>query len=130
MMIGGAVTFVLGIPLLLAEAAQVSAPRTQGVVGRFLGALAITVCGIPFAFLMEFDLGVPQFPAVTQFVIFAFLAAWIGCAVRLWLGPGGALLVAGPARRQHDRRTRRGADGGLDAQPPGPRRQQHAATGR
>lgn len=95
MMIGGAVTFVLGIPLLLAEAAQVSAPRTSGVIGRFLGALAITVCGIPFAFLMEFDLGVPQFPAVTQFLIFAFLAAWIGCAVRLWLGPGGALLVAG-----------------------------------
>lgn len=94
MMIGGAVTFVLGIPLLLAEAAQVSAPRTQGVVGRFLGALGITVCGIPFAFLMEFDLGVPQFPAVTQFVIFAFLVAWIGCSVRLWLGPGGALLVA------------------------------------
>ncbi|PWN03799.1 hypothetical protein DJ010_06925 [Nocardioides silvaticus] len=93
MMIGGAVTFVLGIPLLLAEAAQVSAPRTSGFIGRLLGALAITVCGIPFAFLMEFDLGVPQFPAVTQFIIFAFLAAWIGCAVRLWLGPGGALLV-------------------------------------
>jgi len=94
MMIGGAVTFVLGIPLLLAEAAQVSAPRTQGIIGRFLGALGITVCGVPFAFLMEFDLGVPQFPAVTQFIIFAFLVAWIGCAVRLWLGPGGALLVA------------------------------------
>ena len=94
MMIGGAVTFVIGIPLLLAEAAQVSAPRTSGVIGRFLGALAITVCGIPFAFLMEFDLGVPQFPAVTQFIIFGFLAAWIGCAVRLWLGPGGALLTA------------------------------------
>jgi hypothetical protein len=94
MMIGGAVTFVLGIPLLLAEAAQVSAPRTSGVIGRFLGALGITVCGIPFAFLMEFDLGVPQFPAVTQFIIFAFLVTWIGCSVRLWLGPGGALLVA------------------------------------
>jgi hypothetical protein len=94
MMIGGAVTCVLGIPLLLAEAAQVRAPGAHGVVGKLFTALAICGCGVPFAFLMEFDLGVPQFPAATQFIIFAFLAAWIGTAVRLWLGPGGALLAS------------------------------------
>ncbi|HSX68633.1 hypothetical protein [Nocardioides sp.] len=95
MMIGGAVTFVLGVPVLLAEAAQVSAPLTRGYLGRLLATGAMALCGIPFAFLMEFDLGVPQFPAATQFLIFAFLAAWILVASRLWMGPGGALLVSG-----------------------------------
>lgn len=100
MMIGGAVTFVLGIPLLLAEAAQVGTVGERALMGRIFGhrvvtGLAIALCGIPFAFLMEFDLGVPQFPAVTEFLIFGFLAAWICTSVRLWVGPGGALLVAG-----------------------------------
>ncbi len=99
MMIGGAVTFVLGIPLLLAEAAQVGTGAERALMGRIFGhrvvtGLAMALCGIPFAFLMEFDLGVPQFPAATQFIIFGFLAAWICTAVRLWIGPGGALLVA------------------------------------
>ena len=100
MMIGGAVTFILGVPLLLAEAAQVSTGSGRALLARLFGhrivtGLAIAACGIPFAFLMEFDLGVPQFPAVTQFIIFGFLAAWICTSVRLWIGPGGALLVAG-----------------------------------
>ena len=93
LMIGGAVTFVLGVPVLLAEAAQVSAPLTRGFLGRLLGTGAIAFCGLPFAFLMEFDLGLPQFPAATQFIIFAFLMAWIGISARLWMGPGGALIV-------------------------------------
>ena len=95
MMIGGAVTCCLGIPLLLAEAAQVGAPGTRTLVGRLRGALTLALCMIPIAFLMEFDLGVPQFPAATQFIIFGFIAAWICVAVRLWFGPGGALLAAG-----------------------------------
>ncbi|RJS47532.1 ABC transporter permease [Nocardioides cavernaquae] len=94
MMIGGAVTFVLGVPVLLAEAAQVGSRLTKGYIGRVLAVGAMALCGIPFAFLMEFDLGVPQFPAATQFLIFGFLAAWILIAARLWMGPGGAALVS------------------------------------
>ncbi|MBO9520688.1 MAG: hypothetical protein J7518_04045 [Nocardioidaceae bacterium] len=93
MMIGGAVTCILGVPLLLAEAAQVGARAMQGLPGRLLGAAALSACVIPVAFLMEFDLGVPQFPAVTQFVIMGFVATWVFVAVRLWFGPGGALLA-------------------------------------
>lgn len=95
MMIGGAVTCCLGIPLLLAEAYQVGAPGTRTFVGRVRMALMMGLCMIPIAFLMEFDLGVPQFPAATQFIIFGFLAAWTCVAVRTWFGPGGALLTAG-----------------------------------
>jgi hypothetical protein len=95
MMIGGAVTCCLGIPLLYAEAYQVGAPGTRTLVGRLRMAISIGLCMIPIAFLMEFDLGVPQFPAATQFIIFGFLAAWTASAVRTWFGPGGALLTAG-----------------------------------
>lgn len=95
MMIGGAVTCCLGIPLLFAEAHQLGAPGTRTFVGRIRMAIGIALCMIPIAFLMEFDLGVPQFPAVTQFIIFGFIAAWISVAVRSWFGPGGALLAAG-----------------------------------
>ena len=109
MMIGGAVTCCLGVPLLLAESHQVGlatgGPRVRqlpfGVTmgtgtpfGRLLFALSIGLCMIPIAFLMEFDLGVPQFPAATQFIIFGFIAAWICTAVRNWYGPGGALIAA------------------------------------
>ncbi len=109
MMIGGAVTCCLGVPLLLAEAHQVGLANGGPVVrklpfglsigtgtafGRLLFALAISLCMIPIAFLMEFDLGVPQFPAATQFIIFGFIAAWICTAVRNWYGPGGALIAA------------------------------------
>lgn len=95
MMIGGAVTCILGCPLLLAEARQVGAPGTRTTVGRHREALVLALCMIPFAFLMEFDLGVPQFPAATQFIIFGFIAAWICIAVRMHFGPGGALLAGG-----------------------------------
>lgn len=95
MMIGGAVTCCLGIPLLLAESYQVGAPGTRTLVGRLRMAISIALCMIPIAFLMEFDLGVPQFPAATQFIIFGFCVAWTATATRSWFGPGGALLAAG-----------------------------------
>jgi hypothetical protein len=43
---------------------------------------------------MEFDLGVPQYPAATEFIIAGFIFTWIATAVRTWLGPGGALFAA------------------------------------
>lgn len=95
MMIGGAVTCVLGLPLLHAEARQLGARGALGFGGRVRGAIMLSVCIVPFAFLMEFDLGVPQFPAATQFIIAGFLAAWIFIAVRAYFGPGGALLAWG-----------------------------------
>ncbi|WP_203338291.1 hypothetical protein [Nocardioides limicola] len=101
MMIGGAVTCILAVPLLLAEAHQVGAPGTRTTFGRWRFAVALSLCIAPFAFLMEFDLGVPQFPAATQFIIVGFLAAWIFTAVRLWFGPGGALLAWGVYTAAH-----------------------------
>lgn len=129
MMIGGAVTCILGVPLLFAEGAQVGRPplaralpfgglATGGLrlAGRVLppvrreapasvtgdrsawaSRLVITiwvgVCIIPMAFLMEFDLGIPQFPAATLFVIAGFLSGWVFTAGRLFFGPGGALVT-------------------------------------
>lgn len=93
MMIGGAVTFVLGIALLHAEAQQLGWPGAMGFRGRLRGAVVLSLCIVPFAFLMEFDLGVPQFPAATQFIIAGFLTAWVFSAVRSYFGPGGALLA-------------------------------------
>ena len=95
MMIGGAVTCALGLPLLHAEARQIGAAGTLGARGRLRGAIMLAICVVPFAFLMEFDLGVPQFPAATQFIITGFLCAWIFGAVRATFGPGGALLAWG-----------------------------------
>ena len=94
MMIGGAVTCVLGLPLLFAEAHQVGAPGTRGPAGRIRGAVLLSLCIVPMAFLMEFDLGVPQYPAATQFIIAGFLMGWIFVAARLWFGAGGALVAA------------------------------------
>ncbi|HWJ10749.1 MAG TPA: hypothetical protein VNS46_15330 [Nocardioides sp.] len=129
MMIGGAVTCVLAVPLLLAEAAQLGRPparrwtplgllATEGLrlFGRILPpvrreapdsvladragwstrlfmTIVIGLCIIPVGFLMEFDLGVPQFPAATMFIISGFLTAWIFTAGRLFFGPGGALVT-------------------------------------
>jgi hypothetical protein len=60
---------------------------------RVLLTITIGLCIIPMAFLMEFDLGVPQFPAATLFIISGFLTAWIFVAGRLFFGPGGALVA-------------------------------------
>lgn len=94
MMIGGAVTWGLAGPLLLAEARQVRAPGTLTRAFRWKMAGFLGFCMVPIAFLMEFDLGVPQFPLATQYIIFGFLLTWIACAVRMWSGPGGALFTA------------------------------------
>lgn len=129
MMIGGAVTCILAVPLLLAESAQVGRPpaahwtwmgglATGGLrlFGRILPpvrreapesvitdraawstrvflTVVMSMCIIPMAFLMEFDLGVPQFPAATMFIISGFLTGWIFTAGRLFFGPGGALVA-------------------------------------
>lgn len=93
LMIGGAVTCGYGVTLLYAESRQVGAPGASGTLGRWVGALLIGACSIPFAFLMEFDMGLPQFPAVTMFIIAGLLCGWIFVAGRLWFGPGGALLA-------------------------------------
>ncbi|WP_183100085.1 ABC transporter permease [Nocardioides pelophilus] len=101
-----------GPPLLLGRLAQVGlglagrilppvrreapAPKVQDQVAwatRVLLTITIGLCIIPMAFLMEFDLGVPQFPAATLFIISGFLTAWIFVAGRLFFGPGGALVT-------------------------------------
>ncbi|MFT4298822.1 MAG: hypothetical protein QM597_04195 [Aeromicrobium sp.] len=92
LMIGGAVTCCLGITLLYGESRQLGARGASGERGRWITTIFLGLCSIPFAFLMEFDMGVPQFPAVTQFIIAGLLCGWIYVACRLWFGPGGALL--------------------------------------
>ncbi len=94
LMIGGAITAPWSLPLLLAEAKQVGAPLMAGRAGRWVMAVALAVCIVPFAFLMEFDLGVPQFPASTQGLIFSFVLGFTCIATRLWFGKGGALFVS------------------------------------
>lgn len=94
LMIGGAITAPWAMPLLLAEAQQVGARLMQGRLGRWVMLLALALCIVPFAFLMEFDLGVPQFPASTQGIIFNFVLGFACVASRLWFGKGGALGVA------------------------------------
>jgi hypothetical protein len=93
MMIGGAITAPLCLPFLLAESRQVGARLMTGPWGRWAMLFAFGVCTVPFAFLMEFDLGVPQFPASTQGLIFCFVITWTYVAARLWFGRGGALLM-------------------------------------
>lgn len=95
MMIGGAVTFVIGLALMHAEARQTGAPGALGIKGRVRGAFLLSTCIIPFYFLAEFELGLPQFPAATQFIIAGLLCGWIFTACRRYFGPGGALLAWG-----------------------------------
>lgn len=94
LMIGGAITAPWCMPLLLAEARQVGARAMTGRAGRWLMLLALGLCIVPFAFLMEFDLGVPQFPASTQGIIYSFVLGFTCIAARTWFGKGGALGVS------------------------------------
>ncbi|MGH2598381.1 MAG: hypothetical protein ACRDJ9_03235, partial [Dehalococcoidia bacterium] len=92
LMIGGAVISTLGVAVLAAEA------RQTGASGRGVAALEFKyalwwLLGIG-AFLMEFDIGVPQFPMVSQVVIIAVMGAWPLVWARSAFGPGGALLAA------------------------------------
>ncbi|WP_460846799.1 hypothetical protein [Nocardioides ultimimeridianus] len=91
MMIGGAVTSFLSLPLFLAESAQAGRPFLGGRYPRLSLAFAMGSCIIPTAFLMEFDLGIPQFPEVTLYIISALLTGWIFVGTRIVLGRGGAL---------------------------------------
>jgi hypothetical protein len=91
MMIGGAITSPFCLPLLFAEARQVGARLLSGPRARWWFGYAFSICMLPFAFLMEFDLGLPQFPASTEFMIFGFIMTWTCVATRIWFGRGGAL---------------------------------------
>ncbi|SDD65355.1 hypothetical protein [Actinokineospora iranica] len=91
LMIGGGVGVVIGLQLLLAEARQVGA---SGPVARLLGpVLAGAWMMGASAFLMEFDLGVPQFPMLAQVVLVGLIGTWTLLYGRLAWGPGGTLIV-------------------------------------
>ncbi|MEJ2852365.1 hypothetical protein WBO52_02865 [Saccharothrix sp. CCNWLW140] len=93
LMIGGGVGVVIGLQLLLAEARQV------GARGRLVRVLGPVLAGAwlmgASAFLMEFDLGVPQFPMLAQVVLVGLVGAWTLTVGRLSWGPGGTLIVLG-----------------------------------
>ncbi|RSD09573.1 hypothetical protein [Amycolatopsis eburnea] len=91
LMIGGGVGVVIGLQLLLAEARQAGA---TGPLVRLLGpVLAGAWMMGASAFLMEFDLGVPQFPMLAQVVLVGLIGSWTLVCGRLSWGPGGALIV-------------------------------------
>lgn len=93
LMIGGGVGVVIGLQLLLAEARQV------GAHGRLVRLLGPVLAGAwlmgASTFLMEFDLGVPQFPMLAQVVLVGLVGAWTLTVGRLSWGPGGTLIVLG-----------------------------------
>lgn len=91
LMIGGAICSPFCLPLLFAEARQVGSTLLAGPAGRWLFGFAFSVCVLPMAFLMEFELGLPQFPAATEFILFGFLITWVTITTRIWFGRGGAL---------------------------------------
>lgn len=91
LMIGGAVLATLGGAVLAAEARQVGASARAVRMLEFRSShgwlLGISV------FLMEYEVGVPQFPMVAQVVIIAVAGTWALVWVRSALGPGIALLA-------------------------------------
>ncbi|MGH3520755.1 MAG: hypothetical protein ACRDQ7_25945 [Haloechinothrix sp.] len=96
LMIGAAVLSPLGIMLLIAESRQVGARGATGWAGRIWGAFAGGIWIITItAFLMEFELGVPQFPLLNQVVLVAIATTWGLVYARMKFGPGGALLAIG-----------------------------------
>ncbi|MGH3738357.1 MAG: hypothetical protein ACRDT6_22535 [Micromonosporaceae bacterium] len=92
LMIGGAVLSILGTAVLSAEARQLGTPATALRWVNWNLALW-WLLGIS-AFLMEYDLGVPQFPMVAQVAITAIAATWALTWARVAYGPGGAVLAA------------------------------------
>lgn len=93
LMIGGAVTSIFSVPLMLAEAQQTGARLMSGPLGRWVMASFLSLSIVCSVFLMEFELGMPQFPATTEFIIFGFVITWTAIGSRLWFGPGGALIT-------------------------------------
>jgi hypothetical protein len=109
MMIGGAVTTLIGQALLLAEGvrAEKAGGRSAGAASARsprVAAIAMWVRRVALGgglllavdvFAMEFDFGVPQFAAVFQPLLLAF-GAGLGLVIaRLWAGAGGALAATG-----------------------------------
>ncbi|MGH3647686.1 MAG: hypothetical protein ACRDTM_11010 [Micromonosporaceae bacterium] len=92
LMIGGAVLSVLGTAVLAAESRQVGTSEKALRWVNWNVALW-WLLGIS-AFLMEYDLGVPQFPMVAQVAITAIAATWALMWARSAYGPGGAVLAA------------------------------------
>lgn len=99
LMIGGSVVSILGFMLLSAEARQVVSARRASAAragdNRWLKLIeqqsaALWLLGIS-SLLMEFEVGVPQFPIVSQATIFALITTWAFVYARTRLGPGGAL---------------------------------------
>ncbi|WP_436492723.1 hypothetical protein [Actinokineospora sp. HUAS TT18] len=91
LMICGAITVVIGLQLLLAEARQVKGDSDWT---RWLGVLlaGAWLMGTS-AMLMEFDLGVPQFPMLSHVGLVALTTTWTMVVGRSAFGKGGALLV-------------------------------------
>ncbi|MDV6011457.1 hypothetical protein [Haloechinothrix sp. LS1_15] len=91
LMVGGGICVILGLQLLLAESRQV------GSNGRFVRVLSPVLAGAWLmgvsAFLMEFDLGVPQFPLASQVVLVGLASAWALIYARMQFGPGATLIV-------------------------------------
>ncbi|MGH3713236.1 MAG: hypothetical protein ACRDT4_07200 [Micromonosporaceae bacterium] len=92
LMIGGAVLSILGTAVLVAESRQVGAAERSVRRASWFAALW-WLLGIS-AFLMEYDLGVPQFPMVAQVSLTAIAATWALVWARAAYGPGGAVLAA------------------------------------
>ncbi len=93
LMIGGAVTSIFSVPLMLAESQQLGARLMTGPLGRWVMASFLSLSIVCSVFLMEFELGMPQFPATSEFIIFGFVITWTAIGSRLWFGPGGALIT-------------------------------------
>ncbi|MGH3518940.1 MAG: hypothetical protein ACRDQ7_16265 [Haloechinothrix sp.] len=91
LMIGGGICVVLGLMLLLAES------RQAGATGTFVRWLSPVLAGAwmmgASAFLMEFDLGVPQFPMLSQVVLVGLISGWTLVYARMQFGPGATAVV-------------------------------------
>ncbi len=91
LMIGGAIVSLLGYMLLLAEARQLGANGRWLWIAEFQVA-SLWLLGIT-SLIMEFEVGVAQFPIVAQVVVFVLITTWAFVYARDRLGPGGALAI-------------------------------------
>jgi hypothetical protein len=91
LMIGGAVLATVGGAVLAAEARQVGA-RGRAVRVLEIRSASGWLVGIS-VFVMEYELGVPQFPMLAHVVITAVAGVWALVWMRAVFGPGGALVA-------------------------------------
>ncbi len=91
LMIGGAIVSLLGYMLLIAEARQLGAKGRGLWIAEFQVA-SLWLLGIT-SLIMEFEVGVAQFPVVAQVVVFVVITTWAFVYARDRLGPGGALAI-------------------------------------